>query len=147
VKLRSYQPHDFGAVDRLWRQVFPNDPERNRAANAVPAKLAMEDELLMVAEGGEGQVVGTIMAGYDGHRGWLYSVAVDPRHQRRGIGRALVAEALTRLAALGCVKVNLQIREGNAAVTQFYERMGFEVEPRIQMGIELTRPQAGAIPR
>lgn len=82
----------------------------------------------------DGAVLGTILAGYDGHRGWLYSVAVDPANRRSGIGAALVRHAQRALAELGCMKVNLQIMSGNEAVAGFYEKLGFTVEARISMG-------------
>ena len=130
----AYRPDHFDGIDRLWSRVFPDDPPRNRAAVAIPAKLALDDGLLWVAENLNGAVIGTIMAGWDGHRGWLYAVAVDPAARHGGIGRALVDTALARLAALGCNKVNLQVREDNTAVVDFYRKLGFAVEPRVGMG-------------
>jgi ribosomal protein S18 acetylase RimI-like enzyme len=132
-----YHDGHFGGVDALWRACFPNDPPRNRAETAIPAKLALSDGLLLVAEDGAGKVIGTVMAGYDGHRGWLYAVAVDPASQRSGIGTALVKEACQRLRALGCMKVNLQVRAGNEAVAAFYRKLGFAEEARISMGRSL----------
>lgn len=134
IKVVPYQPHHFEGVDQLWRTVFPGDPARNQAAYAIPAKLAMEDGLFFVAEASERAVAGTIMAGWDGHRGWLYTVAVLPDQQRSGIGRRLVQTALDALKSRGCAKVNLQIREGNEAVAQFYQGLGFSAEPRTSMG-------------
>jgi ribosomal protein S18 acetylase RimI-like enzyme len=78
------------------------------------------------------------MAGYDGHRGWLYSVAVDPDRQRQGIGRQLMDYAVDVLKTKGCVKINLQVRATNAGVVAFYEALGFVVEDRISMGKLLT---------
>ena len=129
----SYRPEHFNDVRALWEDVFPNDPPWNRAEVAIPAKLAAEDELFLVAEK-EGAVIGTVMAGYDGHRGWLYSVATKRSMQRTGVGSALVREAERRLHELGCTKVNLQIRAGNAAVTGFYRCHGYENEDMISMG-------------
>ena len=134
IRIVEYRADHFAGIDRLWRIVFPDDPPRNRAEFAIPAKLALEDGLLLVAETAGAKVVGTVIAGWDGHRGWLYAVAVDPDAQRQGVGRALVAAALDRLTACGCGKVNLQIRAGNTAVVAFYERLGFAVEPRTSMG-------------
>jgi ribosomal protein S18 acetylase RimI-like enzyme len=74
------------------------------------------------------------MGGYDGHRGWMYSLAVDPRFRRQGIGRTLVQHLERVLALRGCPKINLQILAGNAEVTSFYETLGYSVEPRISMG-------------
>ena len=134
MNVAVYRPEHFAGVAALWRACFPDDPPRNRAEAAIPAKLALDDGLLFVAEGLDGAVLGTAMAGYDGHRGWLYAVAVDPRHRHRGIGRALVDRACAELAARGCGKVNLQVRDGNDAAAAFYEGVGFEREPRISMG-------------
>jgi ribosomal protein S18 acetylase RimI-like enzyme len=134
VRIVPYQSEHFTAIDALWRACFPDNPLRNRAEAAIPAKLAMDDGLFFVAEGGEGEVQGTVMAGYDGHRGWLYAVAVDPRVRGEGIGRALVEHACAELAARGCGKVNLQVREGDGCAAEFYERLGFAREPRASFG-------------
>ena len=75
-----------------------------------------------------------MLAGYDGHRGWLYSVAVHPAHRHKGIGSALVRHAEQALTARGCMKINLQIVGGNEAVTAFYATLGYMVEPRVSMG-------------
>jgi hypothetical protein len=73
------------------------------------------------------------MAGYDGHRGWLYSVAVSPVHRRVGVGSALIREAEKRLLALGCHKINLQIVLANYSVAAFYRKLGYAIEERISM--------------
>lgn len=111
MKIIAYTEHHFAGIEALWRRCFPDDPARNRAKVAIPAKLALADDLLLVAEDEQGAVIGTVMAGYDGHRGWLYAVACDPDLRGRGIGSALVADACVRLSALGCRKVNLQVRQ------------------------------------
>lgn len=85
------------------------------------------------------QIIGSVLAGYDGHRGWLYAVAVLKARQRQGVGSALVREAERRLLELGCVKINLQIQSANASVTEFYRRLGYEVEERVSMGKRLGR--------
>jgi hypothetical protein len=77
------------------------------------------------------------MGGYDGHRGWIYSVAVDPRYRRQGIGRDLLVELESILASLGCLKVNLQVRASNVGVIAFYEKLGFVVEQHVSMGKRL----------
>jgi ribosomal protein S18 acetylase RimI-like enzyme len=82
-------------------------------------------------------VVGSVMAGYDGHRGWISRIAVLRTHRRKGIGNALLSEAERRLAALGCIKVNLQVLETNSAVVRFYEEAGYEIEPRVSMSKHL----------
>jgi ribosomal protein S18 acetylase RimI-like enzyme len=133
IAIETYRTEMEPQVDALWREAFPDDPPRNRAAVAIPAKRAVQPELLLVALDGHA-VVGTAMAGYDGHRGWLYSVAVRRSHRRRGVGRKLVAEAEARLATLGCTKINLQVRATNEAVVGFYRSLGYAVEARISMG-------------
>jgi ribosomal protein S18 acetylase RimI-like enzyme len=129
-----YQPRHFDGIDALWQTCFPDDPPRNRADRAIPAKLALGDDLLLVAECDAGHVIGSVIAGYDGHRGWLYAVACAPEHRGTGVGSALVEEACRRLADMGCGKVNLQIRSGNEAVAAFYCKLGFADEPRVSMG-------------
>ncbi len=138
IRVEPYREEHFDGVRALWLEAFPDDPPRNRAEVAIPAKLAVQPELLLVALDGD-RVVGTTMAGYDGHRGWLYSVAVSPSHRRAGIGTLLIAEAERRLAQLGCAKVNLQVRAENAAVAAFYRGLGYEVEERVSMGKRLAQ--------
>jgi ribosomal protein S18 acetylase RimI-like enzyme len=134
--VRTFRPEDGPEVAELWGEVFPDDPPHNAAAVAIPRKLAVQPELFFVAEE-QSRVAGTIMAGYDGHRGWLYAVAVSPRLRRLGIGTALVRHAESALAALGCLKVNLQVRASNAGVVAFYRKLGFAVEERVSMGKRL----------
>ena len=134
----GYRLEHFAGVKALWEACFPGDPPRNRAEAAIPAKLAQGDGLFFIAEGPGGEVQATVMAGYDGHRGWLYAVAVDPALRQCGIGRVLVEHACTELAARGCGKVNLQVRDGNDAAAAFYEKLGFDREPRISFGRTLS---------
>lgn len=136
VRIAPYHAECFEGVDALWREVFPDDAPWNRAAVAVPAKRAVQPELFLVALDGDA-VVGTAMGGYDGHRGWLYALAVKPGHRRRGIASALVRAVEERLAGMGCGKLNLQVRAGNESVVAFYQALGYAVEPRISMGKRL----------
>jgi len=138
MNIRPFQPSDAEGVAALWREAFPNDPPHHAPALVIRQKLAVQPELFFVAEIGS-MIVGTAMAGYDGHRGWLYKVAVSPRHQRQGIGRALIRQAEAALAALGCPKVNLQVRASNAGAVAFYQELGYAVEERISMGKHLRR--------
>ena len=136
MKIRKYETRDAEAVKHIWATVLPDKSFYNQPAFALEHKLAVDD-MIFVAEA-DGQLIGTVMAGYDGHRGWLYSVAVLPTERRHGIGAALVKAALEALQTRGCVKVNLQVRPDNEAVTAFYESIGFAIEPRISMGIQLA---------
>lgn len=133
VDILVYQSKHFSEVEKLWAKVFPGDPPWNHAENAIPEKLRVQPELFLVAEV-KGNIVGTAMAGYDGHRGWLYTIAVEPSHQRRGIGSRLLKSAERKLLQMGCKKINLQIRADNDAVSEFYRCHGYATEERISMG-------------
>ena len=103
----------------------------------IARKRDRDDELFWVAVE-DGMVVGAVVAGYDGVRGWLYHLAVAPAHRKQGIATALVEHAVDSLRALGCVKVNLQVRRGNEAVRGFYEELGWVEDPAISMGRRLN---------
>ena len=120
-------------VAELWATIFGYPTAHNDPHLAIDRKLAVNDGLFFVALSGS-SVVGTILAGYDGHRGWLYSLAVAPAFRGRGIGTQLVQHAEAALAHLGCLKINLQILPANEAITAFYTRLGYAVEPRISLG-------------
>jgi ribosomal protein S18 acetylase RimI-like enzyme len=125
--------HHRHAVIALWETVFGYETAHNTPSLAIDKKLAVADELFFVALRDE-EVIGTVMGGYDGHRGWLYSVAVHPAHRREGLGAKLVRHAENALIARGCMKINLQIVSANASVAVFYEALGYSIEPRISMG-------------
>lgn len=136
MNIRSFDISDSDAVERLWKEVFPNDPPHNAPRKVIQEKMAIQRELFFVAED-NGAIVGTVMSGYDGHRGWLYSVAVKAEFRRKGIGRQLVDHAVAALSKIGCPKVNLQVRSTNAEVIGFYEAVGFSIEDRVSMGKQL----------
>ena len=98
--------------------------------------MARDPDLFLVAVEDE-KVIGTVMGGYDGHRGWIYSMAVDGSQRHRGVGSVLMGEIEKALKALGCMKVNLQVVPSNSGVVRFYEQLGFVVEDRISMGKRL----------
>lgn len=120
-------------VIELWRASFFYGTPHNEPGLVIDKKLVMDDGLFFVALTG-GVVVGTVMAGYDGHRGWLYCVAVAPEQRNLQVGLALVRHAESALGARGCLKINLQITAGNEAVSDFYARLGYRVEQRVSMG-------------
>ena len=80
------------------------------------------------------------MLGQDGHRGWVYALAVKPDHRQQGIATELMAQLETRLLAFGCVKLNLQVRANNVQVIELYQRLGYSVEDRISLGKRLMQP-------
>jgi len=133
--LRSYLPPDREGLVRLWSVcglVRPwNDPDRD-----IDRKLARDPENLLVVEH-DGEVVGSVMVGYEGHRGWVNYLAVDPDHQGRGLGRRLMERAEEILGQLGCAKVNLQVRSSNEAAIGFYRRIGYSVDDSVSMGRRL----------
>ncbi|MBN2565009.1 MAG: GNAT family acetyltransferase [Candidatus Eisenbacteria bacterium] len=136
MHVRAYRESDHDAVVRLWCEVFPDAPKRNDPARNIAMKLNVQRDLFLVAER-QGEIVGTAMAGFDGHRGWVYYVAVSPEARRRGVGTALMREVEKRLVTMGCPKLNLQVRGTNVEVVSFYESLGFAVEDNISMGRQL----------
>ena len=137
MQLRKYQNSDRDAVIELWKEAFPNEAPHNAPSKVIDAKLASDDLIFVATTGNE--LLGACVAGYDGHRGWLYMVAVKETHRKGGIGARLVRQATNELKKLGCIKVNLQIRSSNVAVIDFYKSLGFEVEDRVSMGAFLIQ--------
>ena len=135
MHIREYLPADEEAVVALWVACELtrawNDPRKD-----IARKLQDSPGLLLVGEEG-GRVLGSVMAGYDGHRGWINYLAVDPAWRRRGLGRALMDAAEERLLALGCAKVNLQVRDENETARGFYEAIGYRLEPIVSFGKRL----------
>jgi|SRR6185295_15038222 len=132
VQIVTYADEHFDGVSALWQEAFPDDQPWNSAASAIPAKLAFQPDLFVVALDGN-RVIGSVMAGYDGHRGWVNRIAVLRSHGGQGVGSALMREAETRLRTMGCAKINLQVRASNATAAEFYTRLGYSVEDRISM--------------
>ena len=137
LQIRPYQTTDQSAVIALWRLVFPNPAPHNDPLLDIQRKLTVQPECLLVADQ-DGSIVGTIMAGFDGHRGWVYYVAVHPEQRRQGIGQKLMSTAEQALERLGCNKINLQVRADNVSVLAFYRSLGYAVEERISLGKRLA---------
>jgi ribosomal protein S18 acetylase RimI-like enzyme len=133
--LRSYRPGDREALVSLWsicELTRPwNDPNRD-----IDRKLARDAENLVVLEE-DGELIGSVMVGYEGHRGWINYLAVHPAHRRQGLGRLLMDEAETRLRGLGCPKVNLQVRNSNEAAREFYRQIGYTFDEAVSFGKRL----------
>lgn len=120
-------------VISLWQSVFGYEADHNEPNLVIDKKQAAGDGLFFVALD-DRQVVGTVMAGYDGHRGWIYSLAVAAAFRKKGVGSCLLTHAEKTLKSMGCMKINLQIMDGNAAVECFYLKNGYFTEKRISMG-------------
>lgn len=110
--VRSFRRSDSEPLSTLWGRVFPDDPPWNAPAVMIENKLRVQPELLLVGEL-SGTIVGAVMAGFDGVRGWIYHLAILPEHRRRGYATRLVRSAEEGLRSLGCTKVNLQVRATN----------------------------------
>lgn len=135
MHIRQYEEADQGAVIALWQScslVMPqNNPQRD-----IQRKLKVGRELFLVGELA-GSIVATALGGYDGHRGWLNYLAVIPAQRGNGLGRQMM-EAIERLLlALGCPKLNLQVRESNHEAIAFYRALGYQVDPVTSLGKRL----------
>ena len=135
LTIRPFQSSDQESVIALWNRCGLvrtwNDPHKD-----IARKLRVNPEWFLVAEH-EGAVIASVMVGYEGHRGWINYLAVDPEAQRNGTGRALMAEAERVLRAAGCPKISLQVRRTNRDVISFYEKIGFTAEDVVSLGKRL----------
>ena len=142
IKVRAYQHKDRASTTTLWQEAFPTDPAWNEPGLVIDRKTKIQPELFLVAvdeESISGHIVaGTVVAGYDGFRGWLHHVAVRGNYQGHGVARLLIEDALKRLTNMGCPKVNLQVRASNREVRGFYQELGFVEEDRLNFGIHLA---------
>lgn len=136
LEIRSFEPVDEEAVVKLWVEcglVVPwNDPHRD-----IHRKLKVQPEMFLVGSL-DGEIVATVMAGYDGHRGWINYLAVAPRYQRTGFGRSLMDEAEMLLGEAGCPKINLQVRTSNRDVIRFYQSLGYDLDDVVSLGKRLV---------
>ncbi len=135
MHIRVFEGSDTEAVIELWNKsglLRPwNDPQLD-----ILRKQSVGADLFLVCEQG-GRIIGTVMGGYDGHRGWMNYLAVDPEHRQGGCGRAIISSLERRLIAVGCPKINLQVRTDNTSVIEFYKRVGYTVDEVSSMGKRL----------
>lgn len=135
MHIRPYHPTDKDSVIALWHACGLirawNDPDKD-----IQRKLQVQPDMFLIGVL-EGSVIASVMAGYDGHRGWLNYLAVAPEHQRCGHAANIVAEAEHLSYAAGCPKINLQIRSSNQAVIDFYRRIGYSGDDVVSMGKRL----------
>ena len=135
--IRAYETADEAAVVSLWHAcglVVPwNDPVRD-----IHRKIQVQPQFFLVGLSHE-KLAATVMAGYEGHRGWINYLAVAPEHRRQGFGGRMMEAAEERLRAAGCPKINLQIRRSNTEVVDFYRSIGFFEDDSISMGKRLVQ--------
>ena len=135
VEIKHFTPCDEESVIQLWVDcglVVPwNDPHLD-----IERKLKVQPDLFLVGHSGD-KIIASVMAGYDGHRGWINYLAVDPRHRRMGIGKSMMKEAQARLESIDCPKINLQVRTTNTMVIEFYKRLGFKNDDVVSLGKHL----------
>ena len=135
ISIRAYEHKDKDALAALLDQAFPNNSPWNEPYAMIDQKLANSPESLLVGADDDGLIVAAVMAGYDGHRGWINTLCVLESHRGQGIGEQIMNEAVALLNAQGAVKVNLQIRGNNTRLQQYYESLGFETEDRLSLSI------------
>jgi ribosomal protein S18 acetylase RimI-like enzyme len=138
MKIREFKIDDYLIVRELWEAagliLRPGD-----ALEDVKVKLQRDPDLFLVAEHDD-TIVGSVIGGWDGRRGWIYHLAVRPEHQRKGIGVRLVRELEKRLVDKGAKKVNAQIYKSNERSSRFFKAIGYEAQPDLVMiGKQLTK--------
>jgi ribosomal protein S18 acetylase RimI-like enzyme len=136
LTFRPYVPDDQKAVVALWEACQLVVPQNDPVAD-IQTKIQFQPDLFLVAVA-ENRLVGTVMAGYDGHRGWINYLAVAPEQRRQGIAKAMMVLVEKKLRALGCPKINLQVRRTNTAVIHFYQAVGFQEDDVISFGKRLV---------
>jgi ribosomal protein S18 acetylase RimI-like enzyme len=135
MKVRIYQDGDKSEVISLWQEcglVVPqNDPGKD-----IERKLKVDPDLFLVGVCA-GSVVATVMGGYEGHRGWINYLAVNPAVQRQGYGQAIMQAVEVLMKEKGCPKINLQVRAGNDKVIAFYSAIGYGNDDVVGLGKRL----------
>lgn len=135
MDISVYQSNDESAVIDLWTRCGLVAPQNNPRSD-IQRKLQVDPELFLVGRI-HTEIVATVMAGYEGHRGWINYLAVAPHLQKSGYGRQIMAHAESLLRARGCPKINLQIRSTNKQVIEFYQSLGFVIDDVVSMGKRL----------
>ena len=135
MEIRTFKPSDQAAVIELWEVSGLTRPW-NDPAKDILRKLQVQSEWFFVGEV-DCSIVASVMAGYDGHRGWMNYLAVHPDFQRSGYGRKLVEHVEQTLQQAGCPKINLQVRSDNRQAIEFYESIGFRADAVVSLGKRL----------
>ena len=132
---RVMEDRDIGSVVKLWETCGLTRPWNDLEKDIAFARGKETSEILVGTF--KDEVISTVMVGHDGHRGSFYYVAVAPAHQRKGIGRATIRAGENWLKEHGVWKVNLLVRQENAEVQAFYERLGYQTNQVFSMGQRL----------
>lgn len=132
MKIREFIEKDTEAVVALWTRCGLVVPSNNPRKD-IERKLKVDRDLFLVGTLDE-KIVATVMGGYEGHRGWINYLAVDPDSRRNGYGRLIMQEVERRIQAKGCPKINLQVRATNKEVIQFYQSLGYSDDHVIGLG-------------
>jgi ribosomal protein S18 acetylase RimI-like enzyme len=139
MEIAEYREKYGGEVIELWfkcKLVVPsNNPRRD-----IERKVEVDRDLLLVGII-NGKVVATVMGGYEGHRGWINYLAVDPEHRNNGYGRLIMREVEKRIRARGCPKINLQVRATNDGVIKFYQSLGYSDDKVLGLGKRLEEDE------
>lgn len=135
MQIRTYLTIDESAVIALWQACGLTRPWNNPALD-IARKLSVQPELFLVGEL-EGEIVASVMAGYEGHRGWVNYLGVAPEHRGKGLARAMMGRVEALLLERGCPKINLQVRADNAAALGFYAAIGYGQDPALSLGKRL----------
>ena len=141
LEIRPYQKDDEEKVIALWRECNLVVPWNNIKLD-IERKLKVNPELFLIGSY-NGEIVATAMGGYEGHRGWVNYLAVSKKYQRKGFGQQIMIEIENRLRAIGCPKINLQIRTTNAEAINFYKNIGYSTDQVICMGKRLIIDSGG----
>jgi ribosomal protein S18 acetylase RimI-like enzyme len=135
MQITAYKPEYEEEVIALWRRCNLTRPH-NDPKQDIARKMKVQPELFLVGVDG-GKVIATAMGGYDGHRGAVYYLGVDPDCREKGLGREIMAALEQKLVERGCPKLNLMFRTDNGKVEQFYEKIGYSRDACTEMGKRL----------
>ena len=135
MNIKTYQTDQQQAVINLWLAcqlvVSWNDPVKD-----IQRKMLVDPDLFLVGEK-DGEIVATVMGGYEGHRGWINYLGVSPEHQRKGYARSMMQAVEALIQQKGCPKINLQVRGTNSDVIKFYQAIGYDIENTVGFGKRL----------
>jgi ribosomal protein S18 acetylase RimI-like enzyme len=139
LNIKPYHLDNQQAVINLWQAcnlvVAWNDPVKD-----IQRKMLVDPDLFLIGQlpgDPSGEIIATVMGGYEGHRGWINYLAVSPKHQRKGYARAMMQQVEVLIQNKGCPKINLQVRGTNSEVIQFYQAIGYDVENAVGLGKRL----------